>query len=338
MTYKGINFGNPVATISHGGELYLNFTDGTEIFKGERLLLLAKKIPAEGVTNDYVSVYIENHGLTAKYYFDADGFALVDLTEIARTYDDPITMVEFQGGLTNYEVFASLMRFGLINPESVIIPPHVFEPYALIVPPTRLISSKGFAAAVVFEYREKGTGSPANIDEYEGNTKMVTKYVEQPSHALSDDVIDKFMIEMYDAERIEHDHSWYLEPKRCSVQYAMVEWVSFTGALRRHVFEVVKAKSESADNFSLMPYASEYRETKGRKDGFTLRIDGLDAYDYWYYADVLLSSDVKVSLDGVNYTQVQVTTKNVTIPDGEAGEKGKLEMAVNWKHYDAVIL
>ena len=56
MTYKGINFGNPVADISHGGWLYLNFTDGVEIFKGERLLLLAKKMAEEGVTNDYVSV------------------------------------------------------------------------------------------------------------------------------------------------------------------------------------------------------------------------------------------------------------------------------------------
>ena len=42
-------------------------------------------------------------------------------------------------------------------------------------------------------------------------------------------------------------------------------------------------------------------------------------------------------MDGTNYERVQVVSKNVTLPDGEATD-GKLEIEVNWKRYDAVAM
>ena len=126
-------------------------------------------------------------------------------------------------------------------------------------------------------------------------------------------------------------------PLQCGVRYAMVRWVSFTGATRCHTMEAVKAKSDTKDAFSLLPIDNEYVDIKGREDGFTLHLNGLSAYDLWYYADMIHSSKVEVSLDGETWDRVQVTKKSFTAPDGE-GSNGEIEIQVNWKRYDAVAM
>ena len=73
-------------------------------------------------------------------------------------------------------------------------------------------------------------------------------------------------------------------------------------------------------------------------DSVTLVIDELSAYDLWYYSDIITSSKVEVFISGaVGWSQVQVTNKNVTIPDGDA-RNGKLEITINWRRYDAVTM
>lgn len=122
----------------------------------------------------------------------------------------------------------------------------------------------------------------------------------------------------------------------CGVEYIKVKWVSFTGQEREHWFELTKRKQSTKDAFSLLPIDNEYVEIKGREDGFTLRLDRLNTYDLWYYSDVLQSSNVQVSFDSQIWYRVQVTDKAITLPDGEAGTNGVLEIAVNYKRYDAV--
>jgi hypothetical protein len=90
-------------------------------------------------------------------------------------------------------------------------------------------------------------------------------------------------------------------------------------------------------SYQLLTLDNSYDEIKGRVDNFDLYIDELLPYDLWYYADVVTSSKVEVSLDGQNWHRVQVTTKNVTIPTGTMGN-GKLEITVNWRKYDAVTM
>ena len=82
---------------------------------------------------------------------------------------------------------------------------------------------------------------------------------------------------------------------------------------------------------------NSYNEVKGREDSLDIYLDELMPYDLWYYADVITSSFVEVSLDGTNWNQVQVTNKNITLPTGGAGN-GKLEITVNWRRYDAVTM
>ena len=82
---------------------------------------------------------------------------------------------------------------------------------------------------------------------------------------------------------------------------------------------------------------NDYDDVKGREDSFTIRLDGLNNYDLWYYADLITSSSVKVTLDGEKWQKVQVTEKNITLPDGEANN-GILEISLNYAKYDAVAM
>lgn len=136
-----------------------------------------------------------------------------------------------------------------------------------------------------------------------------------------------------------NDAMYYRYPLKeleCGKRYAEVEWVSFTGQTRRHVFEVVKLTEETTNEVSLEMLTNEYDVRKDRRVSFSLRLEGLTAYDYWYYSDLVTSSSVKVSLSGTNYRQVQVTAKKSTIPETSAGKPLTLEIPINYVRYDTL--
>lgn len=136
-----------------------------------------------------------------------------------------------------------------------------------------------------------------------------------------------------------NDAMYYRYPFKeleCGKRYAEVEWVSFTGQTRRHVFEVVKLTEETTNEVSLEMLTNEYDVRKDRRVSFSLRLEGLTAYDYWYYSDLVTSSSVKVSLSGTNYRQVQVTAKKSTIPETSAGKPLTLEIPINYVRYDTL--
>lgn len=129
-----------------------------------------------------------------------------------------------------------------------------------------------------------------------------------------------------------------LRKLECGARYAAVRWVSFTGQTRVHTFAVRDLTQTADEVIKLETLDGSYNQIKGRTDGFKLYLDDLDAYDYWYYSDIITSSKVEVSLDGQTWSQVEVTTKSVTIPNTSEGKTNKLEIAVNWRTYDAVTM
>lgn len=297
---------------------------GTQkLWKGERIVFHGQN--AYEFTQP-VKMWTNLHGSydspIATYTPTSNNELYVDLTDYVRAYPS-VTNVYFDGAHFEDRVSISVSVAGLINPASVIIPQHKLDTgggFCHVEPPSLM-------------YWDGSHGVQAEF------YSVLSGWILQGDASFSDSkrqinsIVGAFSLSLYGAA-----NSYDLSQLACGVNYAYVRWISFSGVQRTHVFEVVKNKSESADNYSLLPVDNEYVEIKGRRDGFTLRLDGLNAYDYWYYADVLLSSKVEVSLDSnlTSWAQVQVTTKNVTIPDGEAGEKGKLEINVNWKRYDAV--
>lgn len=142
-------------------------------------------------------------------------------------------------------------------------------------------------------------------------------------------------VEFWHLNDIMH-YRYPLKELECGNRYAEVEWVSFTGQTRRHVFEVVKLTEETTNEVSLEMLTNEYDVRKNRLVSFSLRLEGLTAYDYWYYSDLVTSSSVKVSLSGTNYRQVQVTAKKSTIPETSAGKPLTLEIPINYVRYDTL--
>ena len=287
---------------------------------------------------DDVKLWTTLHGSAASpiavYTPDTNKDVYIDLTDYVRTYPT-VTGINFSFGAgSNWPMSVTVV--GLINPASVIVPKHDIGD-CTIAPPSKMIVSEDMAIGTIFEFRDPTVnGTNWDMDEYEEDGSLASSDPPtQPSTSISDSNIYKFTL--YNSDEDNKTHTFRLVPTSCDKKYAMVEWVSFTGATRRHMFELVKYKTDNANNYSLLDIDNQYKEVKGRVDSFTIRLDGLNNYDLWYYADVCNSSKVKVCVDGTNWHQVQVTTKSFTLPDGGASD-GKLEITLNWKRYDAVAM
>lgn len=257
----------------------------------------------------------------AVYTPQSDGYVYIDVTDYVRTYASTVNMLTFRDENSLTELNIGITVSGLINPEGVIIPGNsLASAGALILPPTMIICAFDNNNLEQAEfYSTTGTWSVTGSASISLDKRKIGQI--GGSFTLGDGT---------------HFKTYYPRPMRCGVRYALVKWVSFTGETRAHWFEVEKSKTSTKNAYSLLPLDNEYIEIKGREDGFTLRLNNLDAYDLWYYADVLHSSKVEVSFDGLTYDRVQVTTNSITIPDGEAGTDGRLDINVNWKRYDAV--
>lgn len=122
----------------------------------------------------------------------------------------------------------------------------------------------------------------------------------------------------------------------CCKTYAEVEWESSFGVTRRHIFEVTK-QTDNADNvIAFETVGNGWDEHKGQLCGCTLRLENLNRYDYWYYADLILSDKAKITFDGSNWYTLQVTAKGYTLPDGDSGKLNTLEIPVNYCKYDTI--
>lgn len=125
----------------------------------------------------------------------------------------------------------------------------------------------------------------------------------------------------------------------CNKEYAVVEWVSRFGGRKRHVWEVASVKEKVSSVTELMTNDYSFRELKGEQTILTLRLDQLTQFDYWYYADIIASDDVRIWLcnqpislatfdDGA---RVLVTSKSYTLPSST--NLGELNVEMIWKNY-----
>lgn len=296
----------------------------TAYWKAERFVLHFPYLLTQG---DPIAIWSNLDGSVnspiAIYTFIGGQDLDVDMTDYLRSsgaatlYWSTLDGDEWSPALTISVTYA-----GLINPAGVIIPPHPFANdtnCGMIIPPR------------VFYCKER--------DDVQAELYKTGNWSVIGDASLASDGRHVGLIEgiftLSNGTR-----SLVYKPRKmdCGIRYVRVTWVSFTGRVRSHWFECAKVKQSVKDAFSLVIPDNGYSETKGREDGFVLRLDGLDAYDLWYYADVIFSSDVKISFDNNTFYTAQVTDKTITLPDGEAGTDGKLEININYRKYDAVAM
>lgn len=287
------------------------------IWKQERLIL--RVVSAEGNT---VGMWTNLHGNygnpIARYIVPNSDVLDIDMTDYVRTYPNVTQISVYDGNEKRVQVSV----VGLISPQSVIIPPHELDAFgAVVVPPSKIIIDGTQDDIETCEfYGSRGTWKVTDSATMSINKRFIGQ------------INDYFVLTNGTQSRLYVP----VEMQPCA-RYALVKWVSFTGVERVAYFEVRGQKSAVSEAYQLQPIDNEYIEIKGRADGLVLMLDGLDAYDVWYYSDVALSSKVEISLDGgQTFDRVQVTTKEVETPDFVIN--GKVELTVNWKRYDAVDL
>lgn len=135
----------------------------------------------------------------------------------------------------------------------------------------------------------------------------------------------------------------------CGKKYATVTWVSRTGIEKTAVWELRRGTDEVTDTLDVVtfPLVSDIANThpidarKGYQSLYTLHLDRLTAYDYWYYSDIVISDRVSVQCspsDGTNTTamRVSVVSKSVTIPDSDINAPYSLDVEIIINNYDII--
>ena len=299
-----------------------------DYWKQERLIF---SVPTGA--GDGISVWSDLDSNLA-HYVGYGSTALIDLTDYARANADNLSTIYIYSDWNGDTWEIDFSVAGLISPDSVLIPPTPNASFSILPPSKFLVDGTNILMTEINNLNATPIiASKSRWSYYDGSNWAADSGLGKGLYPLT--IQPTWTQLRFNGRSMGGINYISLVPVSCGIQYAVVEWVSFTGKTRRHIFEVVKQKTNVREPYSLMPTDMEYIEVKGREDGFTLRLDGLDRYDLWYYSDLITSSNVQVNL-GSGYTRVQVVSKSITLPDGEAGTNGVLEVQINWKRYDAV--
>lgn len=312
-----------------------NFSFEKGYWMAERALITINEATQNGDVRLQVQVrYFSGGWITrvdATYTADDSGNLAIDVSDALRMYKN---MLGVRVRVKDIEQAAETMQnvkiMGLVNPLKLLMPesPNLSAQYGqIIMPPQRMLQVLDTVAECYFSQPSLFT-----IANEEGS------FVDENKRA----------IQFHDKLQIEHNGTIVAEyqveqvANQCRL-YAVVEWVSMTGVLRRHTFWVIKPEIEVSDKYDLLTTDNSYKEIKGHEDGCTLMIDGLNAYDIWYYSDLAMSSDVRVAIyNGAGYLPgamtALITTKKVTMPDGDGGNLGSVEFECKYKRYDAVYM
>lgn len=309
----------------------------------------------EESTTDDIHLYLGPE-IYATYHvrnFGNDVYGIiVDMTDIQRSRSGvSYIFVSAQNPSERWSLLVGVR--GLADPEKMIIPKTVYtcvHPSAVVMPPSKVILPKWLNApyTCAFEYyggaHNDGeelflTRTPHDVYQFSNGIIHITG------------VFDQLVV--LDADNYDPVGSINAETPSDERTYAYIAWLPRSGygikakpfeeCLKMHTWEVHGLNTSVINEYSTEG-TDEYSAYKGFEDGFSLVIDGLGAYDIWYYSDIITSSFVYlIAVDDKPYTtggdaaqwpRLEVIEKNITIPNGHAD--GKIEVKCKFKHYDAI--
>lgn len=297
------------------GSIEYNFKDG--VWRAERSLLIF-----HGAANSTFNVTVGD--VTLQAVTDAAGYVMIDLTDLFATY--PIGdsgSVRCNTGEYTPTVSISFEIKGDLSPNSMIIPQNgEIGLYAPVIAPAYFLQGLfGVEPQFVLSVGQSVLGNVEYV-EYIGG--MPTARVFQPNALQAVSVQGEKIAFRYreDGELI-CSRMVNIRPEQCGRRYAMVQWVSSVGLIKRHTFEVRDVETSVSDSVSLQNNFGGFRELKGTRKGLRLHLSKLTVYDYWYYSDIVTSSDVRVAVSDFDAdfgedTRVKVVTNSVTVPNGSS--------------------
>lgn len=294
------------------------------IWAQERNFLYVSRLLA---SSTHVLVEVVGHSeLSAKYAIPPSRSVDVDITDVVRMYETGTFKVSELSGDTVVEEQTPdpWLRAGLINPAKVLIPDHDLQDTgggALVIPPNKIL----------FDPENPGCNAECYFSEQ--NNWLATGDAAFEEGKRNIVITGDFMLATRGYTAVKSYSPEYAD--KCT-PLAVLTWQSFTGGIRMHVFKVVKQATEAVDEVEMLTADNSYDIRKGRRDSVTLRLDGLNRYDLWYYGDVLTSSLVYISFDYEENYRAEVTTKNIELPANDEGALGSLEITLNYSRYDTL--
>lgn len=313
----------------------INFSFLSGYWMAERALITIEDATQNGNVRLQVQVRYFSGGwmtrLDVTYIADENGNLVIDVSDALRMYKNALGIrVRVNDIQQEEEIIKNVKIMGLVNPMKLLMPesPNLSAQYGqIIMPPQRMLQVTDTIAECYFTQPSQFTIANTEGSFVDENKRAIQCH-DRLQIARNGTIVAEYQLEQV--------------TNQCRL-YAVVEWVSVTGILRRHVFWVIKPEMEVADKYDLLTTDNSYKEIKGHEDGCTLMIDRLNAYDVWYYSDLAMSSEVRVAIYngagiGIAYMPALITTKKVTMPDGDGGNWGSVEFECKYKRYDAVTM
>ena len=270
----------------------------------------------------------------------------IDVTDIVRLAESSVIYLSgynSSGKLVPGEsVTCSWTTKGLIDPDKDIKP--ISE---LLERWTEIADSKGVDVSVSLappsRILEQLTGFPLIIEMHGTQDIGVS-----PIGSTSRNMFDAFRSQITipygmndwfignDSEQITYGTYATTERNGCN-NVCVVRWISRYGVQKQFVWYYKDLRVNVSEVVSIATIDGTYDERKGYVQGLTLFLDELNAYDYWYYSDIITSSKVEICMEGSSlWRVVQVDTKNVQIPNNDMGKPKDLEVQINLQGYDAI--
>lgn len=314
----------------------INFADG--VYKKVRSLV---KITT--TTQEVARLQIASIGFDSVYSFDYSGEIMIDISQIVNTYDIGATdTMEIVSGTDTARI--SFTIAGLLNAIDTIVPnsnaiwntqPTINDQLVAALPSRWIISP---ATTTPFEFVEVYAKSDVENLNFVASYRRLTILAGR----------NNLQYNAFTASGAIHNTSnnaavrVLRQNPLCGRRYAVVDWVSRFGGKKRHVWELVNIKEKVTATTNILQVAGYPDERKASQMSFVLRLDNLTEFDYWYYADIVTSDDVRVWICGDDTTgitfpiesRVIVTNTNYTLPN--ITRTGELDVEVVWKQYQEV--
>ena len=124
-------------------------------------------------------------------------------------------------------------------------------------------------------------------------------------------------------------------PQNDCADYVVMRWQSRFGNIKQAVWERGAVTESTTDALNIANINTPYDVRKGLQNAMRIVLRDLSAYDYWYYADIITSSDVQLYVNRT-WVRVEVVTKDAQIPVSSDGEHKELEVELNYAQYDTI--
>lgn len=300
----------------------------TDFYKQERLLLRVYNIVGNTLTLNTLVIDGVSYSSFSATHVPTNGEVNIDVSEFAR-----MAQSQFSFKITDSSTNKTLTGnyAGNTNPADYLAPtspmfqkiaPFLHDTSLQMFLPSMII---GGTQRVQCEYiLQEGQDT---IGAHEGVYSTLTFGLVALESGVSEFIYD-INQEMKFVQR--------LAPQECGVRYFFVGWRSRTGKMKRHFWEVVKVTESVSKSQELLTLSNEYNVRKDKLVSLTLRLRNLDAYDFWYYSDIINSEEVIVRSDNGQVHRAECTTKKSVTPDGDGGKMNTLEVELNYIRYEGI--